>query len=165
MNNKYRICPESEEWLSRDDAFISGYFDGLGFRTLQDILDMRVFDLMNMRRIDPIRTEEIITALYHFLNPNMEVDEAMYQRVMIQPFDLSGWRKRHKDLSTVTVSDLVLTEDINLAAIQHFYDAIRKKFFKSDEYNWREYRYWNWKDYRKQNAAKRGKEKANASEI
>ena len=143
MNNKYRICPESEEWLSRDDAFISGYFDGLGFRTLQDILDMRVFDLMNMRRIDPIRTEEIITALYLFMNPNSEVDEAMYQRVMAQPFDLSEWRKKHKD----------------------FYDARRKKFFKSDEYNWREYRYRDWKDYQKQNMAKAGKENVNASEI
>ena len=164
MKNKFEICPESEEWLSKDDVCIAGYFDGLGFKTLQDVLNMRVFDLMNMRRIDSIRTEEIITGLYHFLNPNSRVDEAIYQRVMTQPFDLSGWRKKHKDLSQVKVADLVLTEEINLYAIQHFYDAIRKKFFKSDEYNWREYRYRDWNDYQQTINSNR-KENGNAAEV
>ena len=52
-----------------------------------------------------------------------------------------------RNLSAVTVADLVLTKDINLRAIQHFYDAIRKKFFNSDEYDWRKYRFRDRQEY------------------
>lgn len=160
MNNKMNIRPTSNVWLSEDDYCVAEYFDDLGFECLQDILDMRVFDLMNMNKLHAIRVEEIITCLYKFLNPNTEVDEAMYMGMMSQHFDYSAWRKVHKDLSKVTVGDLVLTEDINLKAIQHFYDAIRKKFFKSDEYDWHEYRYYNKAHYDaiKRKEAKEGKD-------
>ena len=164
MNNKYNIRPESAAWLTEDDYSIAGYFNGLGFTTLKDVLDMRVFDLMNMNTINAIRVEEIITCLYKFLNPNTAEDEAMYYGMMGQHFDYTAWRKIHKNLSEITVSDLVLTEGINLRAIQHFYDAIRKSFFKSDEYNWREYRYRDYQEYLKC-AAMRGKEEVHAAEV
>ena len=164
MKNKYNINPESTQWLSEDDVSVASYFTELGFKTLQQILDMRVFDLMNMNTINAIRVEEIITCLYKYLNPNTAVDEAMYYGMMGQHFDYTSWRKIHKCLSEITVSDLVLTESINLRAIQHFYDAIRKSFFKSDEYNWREYRYRDYQDYLKC-AAMRGKEEAYAAKV
>ena len=59
----------------------------------------------------------------------------------------TSWRKVHKDLSAIKVSDLVLTPGINMKAIQHFYDAIRKAFFKSEEYNWRWYKFRNRSEY------------------
>ena len=34
-----------------------------------------------------------------------------------------------------------------MKAIQHFYDAIRKAFFKSEEYNWRWYKFRNRSEY------------------
>lgn len=147
MKNKYNVNPCSAVWLSEENCYVSGYFIGLGIPTLKDVLAMRIFDLMNMNKLDAIRVEEIITCLYKYLNPNTDVDEAMYSGFMGQCFDYTSWRKKHKDLSSVTVGDLVLEKDINLKAIQHFYDAIRKKYFHSDEYNRYEYRFLNWKEY------------------
>ena len=82
MSYKTNIRPTSTRWLSEDNMCVADYFDGLGFTSLQDILDMRIFDLMNMNCLNAIRVEEIITCLYLFLNPNTAVDEAMYEGLM-----------------------------------------------------------------------------------
>ena len=47
MNNKININPNSTKWLEKDDRVVADYFCDLGFRSLKQILDMRVFDLMN----------------------------------------------------------------------------------------------------------------------
>ena len=47
MNNKTNINPSSTKWLEKDDRVVADYFCDLGFRSLKQILDMRVFDLMN----------------------------------------------------------------------------------------------------------------------
>ena len=47
MNNKININPSSTKWLEIDDRVVADYFCDLGFRSLKQILDMRVFDLMN----------------------------------------------------------------------------------------------------------------------
>lgn len=49
MNNKININPSSTKWLEKDDRVVADYFCDLGFRSLKQILDMRVFDLMNER--------------------------------------------------------------------------------------------------------------------
>ena len=49
MNNKININPSSTKWLEKDDRVVADYFCNLGFRSLKQILDMRVFDLMNER--------------------------------------------------------------------------------------------------------------------
>lgn len=137
MNNKININPSSTKWLEKDDRVVADYFCDLGFRSLKQILDMRVFDLMNMQGLNAVRVEEVIICLYKWLNPNTAIDEAIYNGMMSQPFLYTPWRKEHKDLAAIKVGDLVLTPGINMKAIQHFYDAIRKAFFKSEEYNWR----------------------------
>ena len=48
MNKKTNINPSSTKWLEKDDRVVADYFCDLGFRSLKQILDMRVFDLMNM---------------------------------------------------------------------------------------------------------------------
>lgn len=48
MNNKININPSSTKWLEKDDRVVADYFCDFGFRSLKQILDMRVFDLMNM---------------------------------------------------------------------------------------------------------------------
>ena len=147
MNTKTNINPASRAWLETDDYPVADYFDELGFRSLQQVLEMRVYDLMNMNRLNPIRVEEIITCLYRFLNNNPDVDQAMYEGTMSQDFDFAAWRKKHKDSSRVIVSDIVLTNGMNLKALQHIYDVVRRRFFKSGEYNWHEYRYRDYKEY------------------
>lgn len=47
MNNKININPSSTKWLEKDDRVVADYFCDLDFRSLKQILDMRVFDLMN----------------------------------------------------------------------------------------------------------------------
>ena len=49
MNNKMNINPSSTKWLEKDDRVVADYFCDLGFRSLKQILDMRIFDLMNER--------------------------------------------------------------------------------------------------------------------
>lgn len=49
MNNKININPSSTKWLEKDDRVVADYFCDLGFRSLKQILDMRVFDQMNER--------------------------------------------------------------------------------------------------------------------
>lgn len=134
MNVELNAFVVIDDWQAVVNRTVANYFDSLGFEHLDQILDMRVFDLLNMNLLDAVRVEEIIVCLYRSLNPNITVDEAMYCGAMNQCFDYTGWRKIHRQLEKITVRDLVLTENINLRAIQHFYDAIRKKFFKSKEY-------------------------------
>lgn len=48
MNNKININPSSTKWLEKDDRVVADYFCDLGFRSLKQTLDMRVFDMMNV---------------------------------------------------------------------------------------------------------------------
>lgn len=83
MNNKININPSSTKWLEKDDRVVADYFCDLGFRSLKQILDMRVFDLMNMQGLNAVRVEEVIICLYKWLNPNTAIDEAKaLQRIM-----------------------------------------------------------------------------------
>ena len=86
MNNKININPSSTKWLEKDDRVVADYFCDLGFRSLKQILDMRVFDLMNMQGLNAVRVEEVIICLYKWLNPNTAIDEAIYNGMMSQPF-------------------------------------------------------------------------------
>ena len=54
MNNKININPSSTKWLEKDDRAIADYFCDLGFRSLKQILNMRVFDLMNMQGLNAV---------------------------------------------------------------------------------------------------------------
>lgn len=47
MNNKININLSSTKWFEKDDRVVADYFCDLGFCSLKQILDMRVFDLMN----------------------------------------------------------------------------------------------------------------------
>ena len=74
MNKKININPSSTKWLEKDDRVVADYFCDLGFRSLKQILDMRVFDLMNMQGLNAVRVEEVIICLYKWLNPNTAID-------------------------------------------------------------------------------------------
>ena len=91
MNNKININPSSTKWLEKDDRVVADYFCDLGFRSLKQILDMRVFDLMNMQGLNAVRVEEVIICLYKWLNPNTAIDEAIYNGMMSQPFLYRGF--------------------------------------------------------------------------
>jgi len=139
--NKKHTSLKSRKWLDHDIHFVTKRFTDIGFETTEEIMELRVFDLLNMNRVDAETAKEMILALYRFYNPNRMVDDAMAQQLMDQYFPFSEWRKKHKNLSVITVKELVMAEDINRKAILHFYNSIQKAFYKSKEYSSREYRY------------------------
>ena len=117
MNVELNAFVVIDDWQAVVNRTVANYFDSLGFEHLDQVLEMRVFDLLNMNLLDAVRVEEIIVCLYRSLNPNITVDEAMYCGAMNQCFDYTGWRKIHRQLEKITVRDLVLTENINLRAM------------------------------------------------
>lgn len=57
--------------------------------------------------------------------------------------------KKHQPLSGVTVREILATEDLNEDALLRIFDGVTAAFYKSDEYNSREYRYSNLSELRK----------------
>ena len=136
----------SRNWLARDRCYVTDRFTDIGFENTEEIMDLRVFDLLNLTRVDAETAKEMILALYRFFNPNDAVDVGMDQQAIDQYFPFTAWRRAHRDLAAITVRDLVMAEDINRKAILHFYNCILKAFYKSKEYSSREYRfrdYWD----------------------
>lgn len=147
MNNKLLISPSSQEWLDEDNAHVAGYFEGLGFYKLWELLPMRVFDLLNLNRIDAIKAEEILVSLYRFLRPeNRELDQELECGFVEAAFDYQKWSRQYK-CQDVTVCDLIFYDGMYLKAFSRLFSRIKKAFWKSDEYNWREYRFANRKEY------------------
>ena len=96
LNVELNTAVVIDDWQAVVNRTVANYFDSLGFEHMDQVLDMRVFDLLNMNLLDAVRVEEIIVCLYRSLNPNITVDEAMYCGAMNQCFDYTGWRKVHR---------------------------------------------------------------------
>lgn len=103
MNNKININPSSTKWLEKDDRVVADYFCDLGFRSLKQILDMRVFDLMNMQGLNAVRVEEVIICLYKWLNPNTAIDEAIYNGILVD----RGCQLAHAERADTVMNDSV----------------------------------------------------------
>ena len=141
MSNNSQPRSRSPEWIKTLNHNVSEILIFHGLEVPEDILRIRILDLLNLYKIDVGRAEIILTSLYRFLNPNRRVDTALMYREMSQPFSYAEWNKRHKRVSEVTVADVVLEEDINQKAVIHLLDRISRSFYKSKEYNPRLYKY------------------------
>lgn len=149
----------SREWRNVDKDNIYMVFDTLGFKRVSDVMQLRVFDLLNLNRINNNRAEEMLLCIYRLLYPNKKLDDGIYNDEIDQYFSYREWKKSHKQLDRVTVSDILLTEGINQAALLRIFDGVTTAFYKSSEYNSRSYRYSNLRDLRKQRSC--GKEDSN----
>ena len=141
-----RISLKSGIWQKEDRHYVTQRLLDRGFSYADELMELRIFDLLNIYRINAEVGREIILMLYRICNPNDAVDEGMELMLIDQYFPFTAWRKKHRDLSKLTVRELVMTEDINHRAIMHFYNSVLKAFFKSEEYNSREYRYYSYDD-------------------
>lgn len=141
MSNRIQPRSRSPEWIRTLNHNVSEILIFHGLEVPEDILRIRIFDLLNLYKIDVGRAEIILTSLYRFLNQNRRVDTALMYREMSQPFSYAEWNKRHRRISQVTVADVVLEEDINQKAVIHLLDRISRSFYKSKEYNPRLYKY------------------------
>ena len=146
MKENRRLSLGSETWLREDSHFITQRLLDRGFRYADQLMAMRIFDLLNIFMINAEIGQESILMLYRIFNHNLAMDESMEMKLTGQTFPFAAWRKTHRDLSKVSVQDLVLSEDINRKAILRLYNSILKEFYKSDEYDGREYRYHSYSD-------------------
>lgn len=131
------------EWRNVDKDNIYVVFDMLGFKKVADVMQLRVFELLNLNRINNNRAEEMLLCIYRLLYSNKKLDDGIYNDEIDQYFSYREWKKSHKRLDQVTVSDILLTEGINQAALLRIFDGVTTAFYKSSEYDSRKYRYSN----------------------
>lgn len=152
---------DSPKWRKVDEYKVANPFVDVGFRQVKDVVDLRVFDLLNISRINNNRAEEMLLCIYHLLQPDRRIDEGIYNDEIDQYFSYREWKKKHQPLSGVTVREILATEDLNEDALLRIFDGVTAAFYKSDEYNSREYRYSNLSELRKamkhKGAARMGK--------
>ena len=147
---------DSPKWRKVDEYKVASPFVDVGFRQVKDVVDLRVFDLLNISRINNNRAEEILLCIYHLLQPDRRIDEGIYNDEIDQHFSYREWKKKHQPLSGVTVREILATEDLNEGALLRIFDGVTAAFYKSDEYNSREYRYSNLSELRKAMKRKEG---------
>lgn len=155
MNKHLNTKFNSREWRSVDKGNIYVVFDILGFKKVADVMQLRVFDLLNLNRINNNRAEEMLLCIYRFLYANKKLDDGIYNEEIDQYFSYREWKKSHKQLEQVTVSDILLTEGINQAALLRIFDGVTSAFYKSSEYDSRKYRYNNLYDLLKHRSSSR----------
>lgn len=156
MNQITRVKFDSPEWRKVDEYEVASPFIEVGFRQVKDVVDLRVFDLLNISRINNNRAEEMLLCIYHLLQPDRRIDEGIYNDEIDQYFSYREWKKKHQPLSGVTAREILTTEDLNEGALLRIFDGVTAAFYKSDEYNSREYRYSSLTELRKAMKHKEG---------
>ena len=141
MKKKLMTRFNTLEWRSVDKDGIYVVFDMLGFKSVEDVVQLRVFELLNLNRINNNRAEEMLLCIYRLLYPNRKLDDGIFNDEIDQYFSYREWKKSHKKLDQVTVSDILLTEGINQAALLRILDGVTAAFYKSSQYDRRRYRY------------------------
>lgn len=132
-----------------DDYGVLSYLHCLGFGTVKEICDLRIYDLMNLNCMSRNLAEEAVYIIYKYLNDNPDADFSMSLGELKQYFDFAAWHRKHPNYDQVCVRDLALEDDINENALAHLFNLTAKAFFKSKEYNVREYRYLDRREYEK----------------
>ena len=108
MKKKLMTRFNTLEWRSVDKDGIYVVFDMLGFKSVEDVVQLRVFELLNLNRINNNRAEEILLCIYRLLYPNRKLDDGIFNDEIDQYFSYREWKKSHKKLDQVTVSDILL---------------------------------------------------------
>ena len=96
---------DSPKWRKVDEYKVANPFVDVGFRQVKDVVDLRVFDLLNISRINNNRAEEMLLCIYHLLQPDSRIDEGIYNDEIDQYFSYREWKKKHQPLSGVTVRE------------------------------------------------------------
>ena len=78
MKQVMMIKFDSLKWRMIDEYKVANPFIEVGFRQVKDVVDLRVFDLLNISRINNNRAEEMLLGIYHLLQPDRRSDEGIY---------------------------------------------------------------------------------------
>ena len=68
MKQVMMIKFDSLKWRMIDEYKVANPFIEVGFRQVKDVVDLRVFDLLNISRINNNRAEEMLLCIYHLLH-------------------------------------------------------------------------------------------------
>lgn len=86
MKKKLSLRFNTPEWRIVDEYEVADAFIDVGFRRVKDVVDLRVFDLLNISRINNNRAEEMLLCIYHLLQPDRRIDEGIYYDEIEQYF-------------------------------------------------------------------------------
>lgn len=124
--------------------------DEQNFAMVMEMLQAAAIDNEEDPRPSPL------DCLFADLELDRRIDEGIYNDEIDQYFSYREWKKKHQPLSGVTVREILTTEDLNEVALLRIFDGVTAAFYKSDEYNSREYRYSNLSELRKAMKHKEG---------
>ena len=92
MKQVMMIKFDSPKWRMIDEYKVANPFIEVGFRQVKDVVDLRVFDLLNISRINNNRAEEMLLCIYHLLQPDRRIDEGIYNDEIDQYFSYREWK-------------------------------------------------------------------------
>lgn len=99
---------DSPKWRMIDEYKVANPFIDVGFRQVKDVVDLRVFDLLNISRINNNRAEEMFYQLYNIHLLNGEVIQSAEDYDLPAEKGLVGMFERMKETDILTVNDLLL---------------------------------------------------------
>ena len=141
MKKLSKISLDFQEWMKVDEENSSQIFYDLGFRTVNEVLNIRVFDLFNLQDVDNNRAEEFLLTVFKYLYPDKTVDQNIYYNEKEQEPLYKKWSEKHPEFETVKVRDVLIQDGLEVGTMLCVFDYATQEFYKSNEYNNRKYRY------------------------
>ena len=112
MKQVMMIKFDSLKWRMIDEYKVANPFIEVGFRQVKDVVDLRVFDLLNISRINNNRAEEMLLCIYHLLQPDRRIDEGKECEAV----------KKSKKLLKFVLDDGTGTDRVILSGIHEYYE-------------------------------------------
>ena len=142
---------ESREWTDRDELGTEIAFLQAGFSNTEEILNLRIYDMLGIRGIDTGRADEMMEALYRFftggeyINEDIWLASGEYHEETGRYPDARKWWEKHPDPSKVLVRDIILERCFTIDSMFDIYSDVVRAYWRSEEYT-RKYRFRNYGD-------------------
>ena len=96
--------------------------EDLGFRTVNEVLNIRVFDLFNLQDVDNNRAEEFLLTVFKYLYPDKTVDQNIYYNEKEQEPLYKKWSEKHPEFETVKVRDVLIQDGLEVGTMLCVFD-------------------------------------------
>lgn len=153
MKKISKINFDSPEWISVDEMNSSQIFYDLGFKTVNEVINTRMFDLLNLQDVEKYRVEEFLMSVFKFLYPNKTVDNNIYYDEDEQIIPYKKWREKNPTFEDVKMRNIIVNDDLEIGTILYIFDCVTEAFYKSNEYNNRKYRYMSYSALKRKRGA------------
>lgn len=138
-----RKLKSNKEWKSSTDLWIIEHFEFLGFKCPKDFMKVRFYDFFNLDCVDNNRAEEMLIALSDFLYPHREDYFDYYDRLDEKKY-IRKWLKEHKsNIDDVRIEEILCDGNLSKEGFRNIFDVITQCFYRSREYDSRNYKYWS----------------------